>query len=238
MIKRSRLLAILMALSAMLAAPRPAAANPLDYECSVPLLEVDFPIAGARYSGAVKCGNLFLQSDIPAAPVVRWPRAQTGKLYLLMMLDFDGNANGSWPDPVPVGENAPVRHWIVANVPGALLRGPGYREIDGAPGSGAISVLQPYRSPHIPMASDRYGVYLFQQKNRIQPGAIPDPITNFPTAAFLATYHLTQPVASNMFVAIYVSESPFSGKPFHGNDLSGTWHHGAGTGRLPPGPAF
>lgn len=35
-----------------------------------------------------------------------------------MMIDPDGNANGSWPDLVPPGKNSPVRHWIVGNIPG------------------------------------------------------------------------------------------------------------------------
>ena len=68
---------------------------------------------------------LFLESDIHAAPVVRWKGADAAKLYTLMMLDFDGNATGAWPDPVPPGANAPVPHWIVGNIPGSLLRGAG-----------------------------------------------------------------------------------------------------------------
>ena len=66
----------------------------LNYECSTPPLEVAFAIVDGRYNGTVGCGNLFLQSDIPTAPVVQWKRANAGKLYTLMMLDLDGNANG------------------------------------------------------------------------------------------------------------------------------------------------
>jgi phosphatidylethanolamine-binding protein (PEBP) family uncharacterized protein len=235
MIKQLRLLPALMALGAVLAYPRLAAADELNYTCSVPQLEVKFAVANGHYSGVVNCGNLFLQTDIPTAPVVRWKRAKPGKLYTLVMLDFDGNANGSWPDQVPVGQNSPVRHWIVGNIPGDLLHSIGYREVEGAP-SKTISVVQPYRAPHIPMVSDRYGVYLFRQNKELQFAPVPDPITNFAYAAFLENYRLAKPEASNFFVAIYTSESPFSGKAFHGKDVSATWHQGLGEGKLPSAP--
>jgi hypothetical protein len=236
MIEHARLPAVLLVFSAVLATPCLAAAAELNYKCSVPPLEVKYAIAGGHYSGAVNCGNLFLQTDIPTAPLVRWKQARPGKLYTLLMLDFDGNANGSWPDPVAVGENSPVRHWIVGNLAGDLLRSAGYREVEGAPPSKIVSVLQSYRAPHIPVVSDRYGVYLFPQDKQIEFAPVPEPITNFAYAAFLDRYRLTKPVASNYFVAIYTSESPFSGKAFHGNDVSGTWHRGLGKGKLPPSP--
>lgn len=237
MIKPAHLPALLIACGAALAASRPAVAVELNYECSAPPLEVKFAIAGGHYSGAVNCGNLFLQTDIPTAPLVRWKQAKAGRLYTLLMLDFDGNANGSWPDQVPVGENSPVRHWIVGNLSGDLLRGTGYREAEGAPPpSKIVSVLQSYRSPHIPVVSDRYGVYLFLQDKQIQFAPVPEPITNFAHAAFLEKYRFGKPVASNYFVAIYTSEPPFSGKAFHGNDVSGTWHRDLGKGKLPPAP--
>jgi Phosphatidylethanolamine-binding protein len=236
MTRPARLLSALVVFSAVLATAHLAAANELNYECSVPPLEVTFAIVGGHYSGAVNCGNLFLQSDIPTAPVVRWKRAKVGKLYTLMMLDFDGNARGSWPDEVPPGDNSPVRHWIVANLSGDLLRGRGYRESESAPGSKILRVLQPYRAPHIPMVSDRYGVYLFEQEREIRLVALPDSITNFANAAFLEQNRLAKSVASNFFVVIYTSDSPFSGKAFHGNDVSGIWHQGYGKGKLAPAP--
>jgi len=64
--------------------------------------------------------------------------------------------------------------------------------------------------------------------------SVPDPVTSFPFAAFLDKYHLSKPEASNFFVVIYTSESPFSGKAFHGNDVSGTWHQDLGKGKLLP----
>jgi phosphatidylethanolamine-binding protein (PEBP) family uncharacterized protein len=236
MIKHARLLAVLIVFGVAAADPRLATASELDYACSSPPLEVKFAVLDGRYRGIVNCGNLFLQTDIPTAPVVRWKQAKPGKLYALMMLDFDGNANGSWPDPVPVGENSPVRHWIVGNIPGDLLRSTGYRETDGAVVPKGVSVLQSYRAPHIPVVSDRYGIYLFQQDKEIQFAPVPDPITNFPYAVFLEKYRLAKPQASNFFVAIYTSEAPFSGKAFHGNDVSGSWHQGYGKGKLPPAP--
>ena len=234
MTKRARLTTAAIALGAVLALPRLTAASEPSYGCSAPPLEVRFAIAGGRYNGAVNCGNLFVQSDIPTAPVVRWNRARVGKFYTLIMVDFDGNAHGSWPDQVAPGENAPVRHWIVGNIPGDVLRRTGYREAGTGAGSKAINVLQPYRDPHIPVVSDRYGVYLFRQAKQLQFAAVPDPITNFPLAAFLEKYHLSKPEASNFFVVIYTSESPFSGKAFHGNDVSGTWHQDLGKGKLLP----
>jgi hypothetical protein len=227
----------------------PETVSDLSYVSSTPPLEVTFEIAGGHYSGAVTGGNLFLQTDIPDAPLVRFSQTTPGKLYTLMMLDFDGDALGSWPDKVPPGKNSPVRHWIVGNIPGELLRGRGYSEdqqatpaaaeladqsgaASGAGGGsvsqGGVTVLQAYRYPHIPVVSDRYGLYLFEQEKRIELDPAADPITNFDHRGFLSKYHLLDPVASNWFVAIYTSEQPFSGKPFHGNDVSATWHRDLG----------
>jgi phosphatidylethanolamine-binding protein (PEBP) family uncharacterized protein len=227
--KQASLLATVV-LCALIGITHRASARELDYGCSTPPIEVTFAVIDSHYSGKVSCGNLFLQSDIPSAPVVRWKSADATRLYTLLMLDFDGNANGSWPDPVAPGENSTVRHWIVGNIPGDLLRGSGY--VESGSDSGKMSVLQPYRAPHIPVISDRYGIYLFEQAKRIDFAAVTGPITNFDYSAFLDTYQLGDPKASNFFVAIYTSESPFSGKPFHGNDVSGVWHQGYGKGKL------
>jgi hypothetical protein len=214
--------------------PQLVSARELSYGCSEPPIEVTFGVGDRHYGGAVSCGNLFLQSDIPIAPVVRWKGADATKFYTLMMLDLDGNANGSWPDPVSPGENAPVRHWIAGNIPGDLLRGTGYLEFGSDSGIKKLRVLQPYRAPHIRVVSDRYAIYLFEQTKRIDFAALSGPITNFDYSTFLDTYQLGEPKASNFFVAIYTSESPFSGKPFHGNDVSGVWHQGYGKGKLAP----
>ena len=231
----------------------PQTPNDLSYITSTPPLKVTFKIAGGHYSGAVAGGNLFLQTDIPDAPLVRFSQAKPGRLYTLMMLDFDGNALGSWPDMVAPGKNSPIRHWIVGNIPGELLRATGYSEdqqttpvavksgpqSDSSSGWGggsvapaAMTVLQAYRYPHVPVVSDRYGVYLFEQEKHIEFDPISDPVTNFDYRGFLNKYRLRDPVASNWFVAIYTSEPPFSGKPFHGNDVSATWHQDLGKGDL------
>lgn len=230
----SKLISVLAILAVVTAfgSPRLAFATELTYRCSEPPLEVTFAIEGGHYSGAVHCGNLFLQSDIPTAPVIRWKGADPAKLYTLMMLDFDGNANGSWPDPVPSGENSPVRHWIAGNIPGALLRTSGYVESEHSAAIKPIQVLQSYRAPHIPMVSDRYAIYLFEQTRKIAFAPLSGTITNFDDSAFRDTYHLGESKASNFFVAIYISESPFSGKAFHGNDVSKTWHQDYGKGKL------
>lgn len=207
-------------------------AKELIYECTDPPLEVTFAVAGGHYSGVVTGGNLFIQTDISNAPVVRWRNAAAGKFYTLIMLDFDGNANGSWPDPVPSGENSPVRHWIVGNIPGEMLRGRGYEDSEKNSTDEKPKVLQAYRAPHIPVVSDRYGVYLFEQAKEIDFAPVTGPITNFDLKKFLQTYQFQSPAASNFFVAIYTSESPFSGKPFHGNDVSQTWHKDYGKGQL------
>ncbi len=227
-----------------------AAAGELSYSCSDPPLFAEFEVAGAHYSGRVNCGNLFLQEDIPDAPVVKWKGAQKGELYTLMMLDFDGNACGSYPDAVPEGENSPVRHWIVGNIPGELLADAGYveaahngRKKDPAkndpaekdPAYKEITVVQPYRSPHIPVVSDRYGLYLFKQFGRISFQDLNGPITNFNHREFIEKYKLGEALASNYFVAVYTSESPFSGKTFHGNELDKVWHKNMGKGKLRPG---
>lgn len=220
-----------LAFCVLLGISHSASARELEYSCSAPPIEVTFEVK--NYSGVVTCGNLFFQSDIPTAPLVRWNGADATKLYTLVMLDFDGNAKGSWPDPVAPGENAPVRHWIVGNLPGDILR-KGYLESASESGIDKTSVLQPYRAPHIPMVSDRYGIYLFEQTKRIEFAAVTGPITNFDYSTFLDTYHLADPRASNFFVAVYTFESPFSGKAFHGNDVSEVWHRGYGNGKLAP----
>jgi hypothetical protein len=150
-----------------------------------------------------------------------------------MMLDLDGNAKGSWPDAIVPGRNAPVRHWIVGNISGDVLAGTGYVETASTSGQ-MIAVLQSYRQPQIPLVSDRYDLYLFQQEQKIEFAALSGPVTNFDYASFLEKYHLRRPEASNFFVALYTSQSPFSGKAFQGNDVAGAWHQGYGTGMLAP----
>jgi len=209
-------------------------AGDLVYEATDPPLEITFAVEGGHYRGEVHPGSLFLQADISDAPVVRFAQAEPDAFYTLMMLDFDGNAHGSWPDAVPSGENAPVRHSIVGNLPGDQLRTTGYRESPDPRGSDQPSVLQPYRAPHIPVVSDRYGVYVFKQAGRMEFAEVTGPITNFDPAVFLRKHQLSDPVAANWFVALYTSVSPFTGKPFQGNDVTATWRSDLGRGSLRP----
>lgn len=203
----------------------------LRFICSQELLRVEFDIVGRHYSGKVNCGNLFLQTDIPNAPLVTFQSAKSDKLYTLMMIDADGNAYGSWPDPVSPGKNSPLRHWIVGNIPGEILRN-GYLEQKGNTQIRDVNILEPYRYPHIPGVSDRYGLFVFEQEKRIEFAKLPDSIINFSYNSFIDKYKLGEPKASNYFIAIYTSASPFSGKPFHGNDVLDTWHEDYGKGRL------
>src|SRR5271156_5643594 len=83
-----------LSLCAMFGSHQAAHAGELKYRCSAPPLEVTYAVEGDHYNGIVNCGNLFLQPDIPTAPVVRWKAADATKLYTLMMLDFDGNEIG------------------------------------------------------------------------------------------------------------------------------------------------
>ena len=121
----------------------PEASSDLSYVSSAPPLEVTFKIAGGHYNGAVTGGNLFLQTDISQAPLVRFSQAKSDKLYTLVMLDFDGDALGSWPDKDQPGKNSPVRHWIVGNISGELLRDRGYSETQQMTSAAGASADQP-----------------------------------------------------------------------------------------------
>ena len=225
------LVAIFLGMSATCIASEKTAAPELRFICTPEPLQVLFQVRGGHYSGEVNCGNLFLQPDIPEAPVVTYASANTEKLYTLMMIDPDGNAHGSWPDPIKPGTNSPVRHWIVGNIPGRMLRS-GYNE--NTVNTNEVSMLEPYRYPHIPGVSDRYGLFVFEQPERIEFEKLGDSIINFDYIAFIDKYGLGSPKASNFFVTIYTSASPFTGKPFHGNDLEDTWHQDYGKGHLTP----
>jgi hypothetical protein len=100
----------------------------------------------------------------------------------------------------------------VGNIPGDLLSGAGYVESAGDSPIKNPTVLQPYRAPHIPMVSDRYGLYLFEQPKEIEFAAVTGPITNYDFAKFLETYRLADPAACNFFVAIYTSNLHFREK--------------------------
>ena len=128
----------------------------------------------------------------------------------------------------------------VGNIPAAVLGpdGPGYIEDGNGSSNCGATVLEAYRYPHIPLVSDRYGLFLFQQPDgatTFQP--LPSSILNFDVTGFIDQYGLKGPVATNFFVAVYVSVSPFTGTLYSGNaDVPDVWHSGIGTGNLVPQP--
>ena len=73
-----------------------------------------------------QCGNLFLEADIGGgknvAPTVVFPYAKPDRYYTIMMVDPDADIDGSFPDATAPGSHAPVRHWVVGNIPGANLQ--------------------------------------------------------------------------------------------------------------------
>ena len=180
-------------------------------------------------------------------------QAKPGQLYTLMMLDFDGDALGSWPDKVPPGKNSPVRHWIVGNIPGELLSGRGlFGSSASAADRGRLGRSAGRRkrgrrrfgSARWPNCRARPCILIFRlsltaivstffsKRNIYNQNAVSDPITNFDYRASSVRYHLCDPIASNWFVAVYTSEQPFSGKAFHGNDVSATWRQDLEKGDL------
>ncbi|MFN8655246.1 MAG: hypothetical protein U0105_02805 [Candidatus Obscuribacterales bacterium] len=51
----------------------PCASAELKYAASQPPLQVAFDVSGGHYNGVVHGGELFLQTDIAKAPVIRYP---------------------------------------------------------------------------------------------------------------------------------------------------------------------
>ncbi|MTH96810.1 YbhB/YbcL family Raf kinase inhibitor-like protein [Roseibium sp. RKSG952] len=209
-------------------------ANELTWVCTETPLHVEFPIIGRHYSGEIHCGTLLLQQDIAGAPEVTFENADPETHYTLMMIDPDANADGSWPDAVLPGTNAPVRHWIVGNISGRLLAD-GFTEDKASRLGETISVLEPFHHPNIFHVSDRYGLFVFAQPELIEFEPLGGTIRNFDYRGFNAKYRLSAPKASNFFVGVYTSVSPFSGEPFHGIDVGHIWHKTLGEGHLVPG---
>ena len=205
-------------LFAMLAATA-AAQGVADGTCSLqsgcPWDKVDFRcLSGGRgilsvvyqqithYSGAVACGNLFLEKDIGGGintpPFVAFEQAQADKLYTLIMIDPDADLpnSTSFPDAAAAGSHAPVRHWVAGNIEGnALLKGD----------LSAALIVSPFHGASPPWGSHRYGQFLFEQKGHLDFVVYPPSVSiaKWDYAAFIANYSLGEPVASNWHVTMH-----------------------------------
>mmetsp|Transcript_4673 Transcript_4673/g.13062 ORF Transcript_4673/g.13062 Transcript_4673/m.13062 type:complete len:425 (-) Transcript_4673:243-1517(-) len=169
----------------------------LTLACTTPPLQVEYQVK--YYSGEVTCGNLFLESDIGGgidiAPVVKYPQAQEGSYYTLIMVDPDADlpCNGSWPDVTVPGSHAPVRHWVVGNLDRQSL-------VTGNFSTGFS--LTDFKGPSPPWGSHRYGQFLYKQPKKLEYTKISNPSrTNWDYKRFLGYYALADKlVASNWHV--------------------------------------
>jgi phosphatidylethanolamine-binding protein (PEBP) family uncharacterized protein len=124
----------------------------LPFRCSNPALSATYTNV-ERYSGALACGNLMLESDIGGglndAPfvVASQPGPRDTAYYALMMVDPDADMDGSFPDAAAPGGHAPVRHWVVGNIAAADLAAGNL--------TGALTV-SPFHGPSPPVGSHRY----------------------------------------------------------------------------------
>ena len=150
-----------------------------------------------------RCGNLFLQGDTPSPPVVTLPGIEDG-VYTLLMVDPDANMNGSWPLTREAGDHAPVRHWVVGNIPALTLALGDALKPQNLTADG--DELTPYKAPGPLGGSHRYGLFLFKQSGAIEFDALDnDSRTNWDYGAFIAKYELGEKLASNFFMVQYFS---------------------------------
>merc|ERR1712083_809386 len=79
---------------------------------------------------------------------------------------------------------SPIRHWMVGNVPGSVLRVGG--NISSA------TIIQPFHGPHPPQGSDphRYGQFIFKQAHMDIKFADPGSRTNWNYTSYLAKYNI------------------------------------------------
>lgn len=176
------------------------------------LLSVTY--AQPYYNPSVMCGTIMLKPDIQSIPVFKWQEAAADSLYTMLMIDPDGNINGSWAADQqcpPPGDVAPVRHGTWGNIPGSILRA-------GLKGeTGAETVISPYGGPGITSGSHRYGWLVFKQpaatKISFAPlnnSWAPHARFNFEVAAFLELYKLGKPVASNYMLAFAADDGNYA----------------------------
>jgi len=167
------------------------------FACSNPALNVIYDVE--YYSGVVACGNLFRESDIGGgknvAPIVQWPQAKADAIYAFVMTDPDADLDGSFPLATKPGSHAPVRHWVVGNIPGTVLLN------DGDLTSGTTTVA-PFIGPSPPAGSHRYGQFLFEQKGTIEYEIFANTSShvNWDYFNWTKTYDLGDPIASNWHI--------------------------------------
>ena len=105
----------------------------------------------------------------------------------------------------------------MGNIPGELLRTTGYTEPAIDTEADKPRVIQAYRAPHIPVVSDRYGLYLFEQTGRIEFAELTGSITNFDYTAFLKAHRLGraqsfQLLRSSLHFGVALFRKAISGK--------------------------
>lgn len=187
----------------------------LDFTCSggstfdpVSPLIVNFTQI-THYTSQANCGNLILESDLHiltvdggyTIPEITYKPGYYQNLYTFMMIDPDANDDCSWPDCGEPGDHAPVRHYLLGNIPGEYL------SIGG--GSSVIEdnseLLTPFKAPTPGGGSHRYGLFLFLQPGGRTPIEFA-PLNNsviiqWDYADFIDSYDLSEPIASNWFIA-------------------------------------
>merc|ERR1712176_1729149 len=100
---------------------------------------------------------------------------------------------GSWPTVTAPGSHAPVRHWVVGNIPALDLRRGDFS---------AATTVSAFKGPSPPSGSHRYGQWLFSQGTRhIDFAVLNDSMrVNWDYEAFIVQYELGNIVASNWHV--------------------------------------
>ena len=87
--------------------------GPMDFNCTSPPLNVSFgdPI------GPIACGTQLKKANpaLKTAPTVAYAAADAKKGYTIMMIDPDAPSHDK-------PTYSPIRHWLVVNVPGHVLK--------------------------------------------------------------------------------------------------------------------
>eukprot|EP01116_Phalansterium_solitarium_P011080 TRINITY_DN26688_c0_g1_i1.p1 TRINITY_DN26688_c0_g1~~TRINITY_DN26688_c0_g1_i1.p1 ORF type:complete len:175 (-),score=39.42 TRINITY_DN26688_c0_g1_i1:323-847(-) len=153
------------------------------FNCTNPPLSVSFPDS----VGKVLCGTVVPKPATQLAPFVSYPNAVGSAGYLLAMLDPDAPSH---QNPT----RAPIRHWLVGNIPGTDL----------AVGNVTTSslTLTPYAGPQPSQGTGfhRYVLFVFQQPAPVVKYApLSSNRTNFDVDGFLDLYGIADKQISNFF---------------------------------------